>query len=922
MFTPPAPTSTCINFFATLPASPNMASSTLSPTRPWSVKPMLLAAAFALLAGGTTTAQDAPPFDLFGQGSGISGLDSPAQQKRIKITSSLTAEKLQEGETAVLAITAQLPPGFYIYSTDKSFGGRTILEAIATAGLEPLDAGFMADRAPKSVDDPDLGQRVEKFYGDVTWFQRYRIAAKSDFDALQVSGTVNGQYCSSAETGGLCIQIRPAHEFTVKLEESAPPEQIAHLLAAAEPQPFEQTVRPTVRSGTPAPVELTWRLTPEDAAAGDEVVFEITAVLDEGWHLYAQTHLEENIGLPTVITTDPINLKAVDEGMTPSKPPELKFVEDLDVTQELHHGTVTWSQRFQVTDNAAAGHYGMRGTFRYQTCDEHGCQNPKTVEFELGQLVASSGFQPSRSGSAAGAAADTAESGEDSASGDEEAADVQGATSTANGLMPFILSAIAAGFLALLTPCVFPMVPITVSVFLKQSEKDHHRPFLTALVYCGGIMLTFTLFGIIISRIYGATALTGFANNSILNLVIAGVLVFFGMNLLGLFEIRVPSSLLNWTSRNQATGGYVGILFMSFTFTLVTFTCTFAFVGGLLVWAANGDYYWPIIGMLAFSAAFALPFFFLALFPSMMQRLPKSGGWMNAVKVTMGMVEIGAALKFLSVADLAANPNPWLFDYSFTMSAWMIISFCLGLYLLGLFRLSHDVADENISVIRFSIAMLFLTFGAYLGVGLLGKEEPKGLVWENIRAFAPGDFDSGSDAGLGPYVEHEGLKFGLDFDIVAEYANTKNQPLFIDFTGVNCVNCRIMEKRMTKPANAVLLEKFVKAQLYTDNVPSITDEQESQRLLSRNQHLQEDWFKDVTLPAYAIVAPDGKTILATMIGLEEREGQFAEFLEVGLKRWQQGSQAAAGTSVAADQPGAGDSARSPVQMAIQTAVAQ
>jgi len=302
--------------------------------------------------------------------------------------------------------------------------------------------------------------------------------------------------------------------------------------------------------------------------------------------------------------------------------------------------------------------------------------------------------------------------------------------------------------------------------------------------------------------------------------------------------------------------------------------------------SARGEYYWPVLGMLAFSTAFATPFFFLALFPSMLQKLPKSGGWMNAVKVSMGMIEMGAALKFLSVADLSWNPNPVLFDYSLTMSAWIIISMSLGLYLLGMFRLSHDTAVENISVVRFSFAMFFLTFGAYLGVGLMGREEPKGFVWEQIRVFAPPTLEGGVEENLGPFIEHDGLKYALDIDQATDYASSQKLPMFLDFTGVNCINCRLMEKKMAEQANKELLSKFVRVQLYTDNVPSIADQELVQRLLDRNRTLQVDWFQDVSLPAYAVVTSDGQTILASFAGTETREGQFAEFLRQGLKKWE------------------------------------
>jgi thiol:disulfide interchange protein len=374
------------------------------------------------------------------------------------------------------------------------------------------------------------------------------------------------------------------------------------------------------------------------------------------------------------------------------------------------------------------------------------------------------------------------------------------------------------------------------------------------------------------------------ANNPWINLGIAGVLVFFGMNLLGLFEIRIPSSLLTWTAGKESAGGFIGVMFMAVTFTLVSFTCTFAFVGLLLAWAAKGQYYWPILGLAAFSAAFSLPFFFLALFPSYLQKLPKSGGWMNRVKVTLGMVECGAAFKFFSVADLAWNPVPMVFDFGLVMSAWIVISICTGIYLLNMFRLPHDTPSESVPVPQLAIAMTFLGLAGYLAVGLFAPEKPDGKIWEQIAAFATPVFEGG-EGDIGPYLEHDGLQYALDYDQAIEFAKTEQQPVFLDFTGVNCVNCRLMEGRMKDKHNRERLEKFVRVQLYTDNVPHIKDRNLVAELLKKNRNLQENWFGDVTLPAYVVVTPDGKTVLSKFIGMEQSEGDFAAFLDEGLEKW-------------------------------------
>ncbi|RMG41803.1 MAG: hypothetical protein D6725_00770, partial [Planctomycetota bacterium] len=276
----------------------------------------------------------------------------------------------------------------------------------------------------------------------------------------------------------------------------------------------------------------------------------------------------------------------------------------------------------------------------------------------------------------------------------------------------------------------------------------------------------------------------------------------------------------------------------------------------------------------------------LALFPSWLQRLPKSGGWMNTVKVTMGLIEIGASLKFFSVADLALNPRPIVFDYALVMTGWVVIAFCTGLYLLGMFRTNHDTPVEGISAVRLAFAITFLSLAGYLFVGLVAAEPPEGRVWENIAAFAPPRLQGGDDPDLGPYVEHGGLRFALDRHAAVRYAQQVGKPLLFDFTGVNCVNCRLMEARMAEPDVRKRLERFVLVQLYTDNVPEVRDRQRVAALLEDNKRLQEEWFGNVSLPSYVIVAPDGQTRLATFVGLERRDGEFAEFLDRGWTAWQ------------------------------------
>jgi thiol:disulfide interchange protein/DsbC/DsbD-like thiol-disulfide interchange protein len=724
-------------------------------------------------------------------------------------------------------------------------------------------------------------------------------------------------------------------------EAAPPPEVVGEVAPVSAPEEVAPTDGPVADAAAPAgafehlvkkagksSVEATWTVTasPSVVTPGGDVIVTITAQLNPGWHIYAQdqTRLGEGdeaegplrTGL-AVLEAGPLVAKSpLFQGPVPTEKPS----EGWPGLMERHHeGTVVWTQAFSVPAGVS-GKVPLAGKVAYMMCDHTGCLNPIGFAFagevEVGDaavaepailgmteklnageadefvssLPAVGASQPVVAVVPEGVPAAAAVAAPGAANGPgAQAAPSTGTINKSSGLGPFLLAAFAAGFLALLTPCVFPMVPITVTFFLKQAEQEHHKPLPLAMVYCLGIMATFTGLGLVMSVVFGATKLNEIANDPWLNLVIGGVLVFFAMNLLGLFEIRMPGWLLTYTAGQEGRGGYLGVLFMALTFTLTSFTCTFAFAGGLLVAAANGDRLWPILGLLAFSFSFSLPFFFLALFPSLLKKMPKSGGWMNLVKVTMGLVELGAAFKFFSVADLSWNPTPLIFDQELVLSAWMVIAISTGLYLLGLFHTAHDTPTESIGVLRMFSAMSFFGLAAYLAVGLLSAEKPGGQLWQNIYAFLPPKFErTDAPSKLGPVLTHDGLEYALDVREALKVAIAENKPLFIDITGINCVNCRLMEKgTMADPQIRERLRRFVRVQLFVDRVPSIQDRALASELREINTDLQEKWFGDATMPAYAIVPPradalqNPQYILSRALGLTE-VNEFAKFLDTGF----------------------------------------
>jgi thiol:disulfide interchange protein len=694
-------------------------------------------------------------------------------------------------------------------------------------------------------------------------------------------------------------------------------------LCACSPSPAQQggfrDILGSKPGGSPnngPPADITMELIPVEGA--DEAIFRITTKIPDGRYIY---DMGEEQPFTIVDVKASVGLEPIDE-FQPDHPPKVVDDPNLNKVVRKFFKKVVWMQRQRLTPGTARSDVRITGRLVYQVCDDNNCRNarlPFDVQLadakpdsradedeEADDLPAPA--EPPRVDRGPAPAREPAP-GED---GDRNAPGIAGdparnappadaapavvperGIDRSQGILWFMLTAAGFGFAALLTPCSFPMVPITVSFFQKQSEKAHHKPVTMALVYCAGIVGMFTVLGLVLSAAFGGAFLNQLSNNPWLNLFLALLLVFFALNLLGMFEIRIPSWLLTYTATQEGRGGMVGVLFMALTFTLTSFTCTFAFVGTVLVAAANGDWLWPAMGLFAFSAAFSLPFFFLALFPSLLQKLPRSGGWMNIVKVVMGLIELGAAFKFFSVADLRWHPVAWVFDYELVMSAWMIISISGALYLLGLFRLPHDMPTDHIGVARFIGAMSFLGLAAYLGVGLYSSEKPTGKVWENIAAFAPPRFKGGNEQ-FGPALDHGGIKYALDFQRAVEYAAKVNKPLFIDFTGVNCVNCRKMENGpLSQPVVTDRLKNFVCVQVYADKVPHIPDPAEAERLLDFNIELQTRWFGDTTLPSYAVVPADlelakrkiGESLLSHSIGYNPDEEQFARFLDDGMKRW-------------------------------------
>jgi thiol:disulfide interchange protein len=423
------------------------------------------------------------------------------------------------------------------------------------------------------------------------------------------------------------------------------------------------------------------------------------------------------------------------------------------------------------------------------------------------------------------------------------------------------------GALSLLTPCVFPMVPITVSYFANHSATSRGGAIRKALCYAAGIILTFVALGMTLAILFGAAGINKLASNPWVNLAITCIFLGFALSLLGVFFVQLPSTLMTRLSRassGESRDSIVGTLLMGLTFSLTSFTCTAPFVGTLLVLASQGNWRWPLVGMTGFSFVFAIPFFILALAPQLMTQMPKAGGWMNSVKVVMGFLEIAAAMKFLSNADLIWHWN--ILTRSVVICIWVSCLLMIVAYLLGWFRFDHDSEVTSVSGLRAVFALCFLAASIWLANGLSGS------TLGELEAFLPplqAPVASTTSSAAAPTDVPWILN---DLPKAMEQAKAQHKPVFIDFTGYTCTNCRWMEANMfTRPEIHETMDKFVLVRLFTDGDGKIYSDQ---------QDYENQRFGTVALPLYAVLSSSGDT-LATSAGLTRDPALFGAFLAKG-----------------------------------------
>ncbi len=633
----------------------------------------------------------------------------------------------------------------------------------------------------------------------------------------------------------------------------------------------------------------TWTAEPSQAvvAAGNTLVVKVTADINEGWHVYS-THGYDEGPVPTTIDF-PEDSPLVLAGKVKQPPPIEEFDEAFGINTEYYEEGVTFEVPARVLPGTAPGKRTVQVEVTFMACNDRICLPPKTITLDF-PLTIEKGVEKvteivaEDTGSSVVSAreADTisvtgnapVSTGVDDNSGRStfgDASEVEAARE--QGLWAYLLLAMSVGALALLTPCVFPMIPITVSFFTKRQDQNRARGIIDALVYSLGIIVTFTGLGVLLAVMFGAAGINKFAANPWMNILIAGIFVVFALNLFGMFEIQLPASVLNKLNlaSQKKGGGYVSVLLMGLTFTLTSFTCTVPFVGTVMVAASQGDIWWSLAGMLAFSAVFAIPFFLLALFPSWLKSLPRSGGWMNSIKVVMGFLELAAAMKFASNVDLIWGIG--LLNRDFFLAIWIAIGILVSMYILGKIRFSHEMPVEAAGVGRVLFALFFIAVSVYLYTGL--NDRPLG----ELDAFLPPmNYEETIDAASGNVSASRRAsdeQWLTTLDEAKRVASVKNKNIFIDFTGFACTNCRWMEANLfTRDDVKELFSQYVLVRLYTDGQG---EEYE------RNRQFQEEEFGTVALPLYVIIDAQGDEIVR-FPGMTRDPAEFVRFLRHGLTR--------------------------------------
>lgn len=658
---------------------------------------------------------------------------------------------------------------------------------------------------------------------------------------------------------------------------------------------------------------ISWDFTLSDAGNG-EINILAKATVEQGWYMY-DTNIPEGGPNPTMIEFDEIKgAVPVGEFKSIDKKAKVKFDEIFMMEIGSFTNSVTFAQKLKVTDKSS---FSVIGNVRAQACNDQTCTPPLPVDFSFTGsnlpatlvITATSSDDVSGNQNEVVTGNETADindagsiSGNESARSNvtlesvdrdllwtpviEELQELSDGEDLANAsLISIFLKGLIWGFAALLTPCVWPMIPITVSFFLNRNKKSRRKAIQDASIYGISIIIIYVTLGLLITAIFGASALNNLATSPIFNLIFFALLITFAFSFMGAFELVLPASWTNkMDSKVDSSKGFLSLFFMAFTLALVSFSCTGPIIGWLLVDAAtHGNLMAPTVGMFGFALALSIPFTLFAIFPSWLKTLPKSGSWLNTVKVVLGFIVLAVSLKFLSVADLSSG---WgLLDRDIFLAIWIVLFVVLGVYLLGKIKLKGDSDINNVSLTRLILAMLSFAFAVYMVPGLWGAP------LKPLSAIAP----PLSTLDFNLTGESKGLIFD-DYEAGMAYATREGKPVLLEFGGHGCVNCHKMDATVLAEDRVknLIEEEFVFIVLMVDErtrlpeVIEVDDAGKKTRLRTvgdKWSYLQRYKFGIQSQPYYVVLDHQGKP-LSPAHAYDESVDKYVEFLQTGLRNFE------------------------------------
>ena len=795
---------------------------------------------------------------------------------------------LEGDEHAILKFTANIEQGWHVYATQLESDMGPIPTEIVFGDINGAElVGKIKEPKPHKEYDPNFEMELSWFETKVTISQKVKLTAPM----ATVKGELTYMTCDDTK----CLP--PEYiDFNFEIEAALKPNTAATPIAKspAETKIPTSELEPTATDQNDVfdnsaernseildPVDWTISLKKKD-----EEVFTIvaTATIEEHWHVYSKDLPSDDGPAATELNFISGSFEKVGELREIG---DLIQVYDPNFMMDLNYFSheLVLEQDFKIN-----GSENIVGEVYFMTCDEEKCLPPESIEFEVDAATAALAGEQA-----------VPENLEGNIIDEEKSTESDGGSS----LWGIFFLSFLGGFAALLTPCVFPMIPMTVSFFTKQS-KTKAKGISNAIIYGLFIIGIYTLLGFAVTVIFGADALNALSTNVWFNLSFFFLLIIFAISFLGAFEITLPSSFVNKVDQQSDKGGLIGIFFMAFTLALVSFSCTGPIIGTLLVEAAvNGGVAGPLVGMGGFSLALALPFGLFAAFPGWLNSLPKSGGWLNSVKVVLGFLEIGLAFKFLSNADLVVQAG--LLQREVFIAIWIAVSAMITLYLLGFITMPHDSPLDRLSVPRSLLATTFLMFTIYLIPGLWGaplklisgfpppmfySEAPNGFGGgggnvSHINA-TNGNIPDGADPGHCPH----NLNCFHDYEMGLAYAKQVNKPVLLDFTGWACVNCRKMEETVWSDPRVLemLSNDFVLISLYVDEKTALPKEEQyvSDETGKKVKTIGNKWadfqikhFKSNSQPQYVVVGHENLDALNGTAAYDPDIEKYIHWLEAG-----------------------------------------